>query len=152
MLTTTLLIVHGLMAAALLGAVTHQAFAVAATSRSRSFWGRFRGVNAQAYAPFIIGMVAMTALLGALIYPQYRIDVRPTLEDMNMKAANGVFEIKEHLVAIALGLLPGYWVAWRNVSADYAPVRKYLTWIIAAIVWFGFVVGHILNNIKGLVP
>ena len=152
MLTTTLLIIHGLMATALLGAVTHQAFAVAAGARGRGFWGRFRSVHAQAYAPAICVLVAITAALGALIYPQYRIDVRPTLEDMNMKAANGVFEIKEHLVAIALGILPGYWVAWRSASQDYAPVRKYLTWLIAAIVWFGFVVGHILNNIKGLVP
>ena len=152
MLTTTLLIIHGLMAAALLGAVTHQAFAVAAGTRSRGFWGRFRGVHAPAYAPAICVLVAITAVLGGLIYPQYRIDVRPTLEDMNMRAANGVFEIKEHLVAIALGILPGYWVAWRSASPDYAPVRKYLTWLIAGIVWFGFVVGHILNNIKGLVP
>jgi hypothetical protein len=152
MLTTTLLIIHGLMATALLGAVTHQACAVAAGARSRGFWGRFRGVQAQAYTPAICVMVAITAVLGALIYPQYRIDVRPTLEDLNMRAANGVFEIKEHLVAIALGILPGYWVAWHSASQDYAPVRKYLTWLIAGIVWFGFIVGHILNNIKGLVP
>ena len=37
-----------------------------------------------------------------------RIDVRPSLEAMQLSAANGVFEIKEHLAAIGLGLLPAY--------------------------------------------
>ena len=33
-----------------------------------------------------------------------------------------------------------------------AEARKYLTWILAFIVWWNFIVGELLNNIKGLFP
>jgi hypothetical protein len=62
-------------------------------------------------------LFALTTLGGALLYPQYRIDVRPALEDMQNSAANGVFEIKEHLGAIGLGLLPMYWLFWQRPLA-----------------------------------
>jgi hypothetical protein len=67
-----------------------------------------------------------------------------------MRQANGAFEIKEHLAAIGLGLLPVYWVYWRQpLSQGVAATRKYLTWILAFLVWWNFLVGHVLNNIKG---
>ena len=81
----------------------------------------------------------LTALGGALLYPQYRIDVRTTLEDLQLRPANGVFEIKEHLVALGLGTLPAYWLFWRTpLAADQATSRRYLTWLLAFIVWWGF--------------
>jgi hypothetical protein len=152
---TVLLIIHGLLGVALLGAVTHQAFSVVPSSSSgkRSFFSRFRNVNGAAYAGPIVVLFLLTALLGALLYPQYRIDVRTTLEDLQLRAANGVFEIKEHLVALGLGTLPAYWLFWRTpLAADQAASRRYLTWLMAFIVWWGFVIGHVLNNIKGLLP
>lgn len=50
-MTTFLLIVHGLLAVALLGAVTHQAIGVLAPARkdAASFVGRMRAVSAPAY-------------------------------------------------------------------------------------------------------
>ena len=52
-----------------------------------------------------------------------------------------------------LGLLPAYWVFWKApLAADQAPARRSLTWLLAFVVWWGFLVGHVLNNIKGLVP
>jgi hypothetical protein len=153
---TALLIVHGLMAVALLGALTHQALAVASVGSSqgkRSFFGRFRTVNAAAYAPPIAFLFVVTALLGGLIYPQYRVDVRTTLEDMQLRAANGVFEIKEHFVAVGLGVLPAYVLFWRTpLAPESARSRRYLTWMLTFVVWWSFLIGHILNNIKGLLP
>ena len=151
-----LLIVHGLLAVALLGAITHQAFSVvppASAAGTVSFVGRFRNVNGAAYRPPIVVLFLLTALGGALLYPQYRIDVRTTLEDLQLRAANGVFEIKEHLVAIGLGVLPAYWLFWRTpLGTEQAASRRYLTWLLAFIVWWGFLIGHVLNNIKGLLP
>jgi len=107
-----LLILHGLLAVALLGAITHQALSVLTVARATNgrwnFVDRFRGVDATAYATPIVVLFAVTAIGGALLYPQYRIDVRPALEDTQNSAANGVFEIKEHLAAIGLGMLPIY--------------------------------------------
>ena len=149
-----MLIVHGLLAVTLLGALTHQALAVMPATASpgpRSFFDRFRRVNSAAYAGPIVVLFTITALWGALLYPQYRIDVRPSLEDFGLTFGNGIFEIKEHLVAIGLGVLPAYWFAWRQpLAADYTQARRYMTWLLAFFVWWSFLAGHILNNIKGL--
>ena len=152
-----LLIAHGLVAVALLGAITHQAFSVltiAPTTGGRwTFVHRFRRVDGTAYATPIVVLFAITALGGALLYPQYRIDVRPALEDTQNAAANGVFEIKEHLAAIGLGLLPAYWLFWQKPHrSDGVAARRYLTWLLAFFVWWSFIVGHVLNNIRGLLP
>jgi hypothetical protein len=151
-----LLIVHGLLAVALLGAITHQALSVAprrSAAASLSFVGRFSSVDSGAYATAIVVLFVVTAIGGGLLYPQYRLDVRTALEDLQLRSANGVFEIKEHLVAIGLGLLPSYWVFWRApASSPLAASRRYLTWLLAFVVWWSFLVGHVLNNIKGLLP
>jgi hypothetical protein len=152
-----LLIVHGLLAVGLLGAITHQAWSVAprraAAAGPISFAGRFRSVESSAYATAVVVLFVVTAIGGALLYPQYRLDVRTALEDLQLRAANGVFEIKEHLVAIGLGLLPTYWLFWKApLVPEQAAARRYLTWLLAFIVWWGFLVGHVLNNIKGLLP
>ena len=77
----------------------------------------------------------------------------PALEDTQNSAANGVFEIKEHLVAIGLGLLPAYWLFWRKrLGPETAATRRYLTWLLAFFVWWSFIVGHVLNDIRGLLP
>jgi len=149
---TTLLILHGLLAVALLGAITHQALSTARrASAARTFVGRFRSVGAAHYTHAIVILFVVTSIFGALLYPPYRLDVRPTLEDLDMRAANGVFEIKEHLAAIGLGLLPAYWFFWRTpLTAEGMVARRYLTWILAFVIWWNFLVGHVLNNIRGL--
>ena len=153
---TILLLAHGLLAVALLGAITHQALSVAsvaAPAGRRSFFGRFRSVNGPAYAGPIVVLFVLTATLGAILYPQYRVDVRVLLEDTNSRSANGIFEIKEHLIAVGLGALPVYWQSWRTpLAPESASTRRYLTWILAFFVWWGFVVGHLVNNFKGLLP
>jgi hypothetical protein len=150
-----MLIVHGLLATALLGAITHQAFSVSYrhASPKRGFVSRFRGVNSPTFTNVIVLLFAVTMLFGGLLYPRYRIDVRPMLEDMQLRAANGVFEAKEHFAAVGFGLLPAYWLAWRLPhTMEYAEARRYLTWILAFVVWWNFLVGEVLNNIRGLFP
>jgi hypothetical protein len=149
---TTFLILHGLLAVALLGAITHQALSMTRrTSAAHSFIDRFRSVGAAGYTNAIVVLFIATCIGGALLYPPYRLDVRPTLEDLDLRAANGVFEIKEHVAAIGLGLLPAYWFFWRQPLAPEGIVpRRYLTWILAFVIWWNFLVGHVLNNIRGL--
>lgn len=150
---TTLLILHGLLAVALLGAITHQALATTrkVPAGEKSFITRYRAVSAASYKNAVVILFVVTCIGGALLYPPYRLDVRPTLEDLDLRAANGVFEIKEHLAAIGLGVLPAYWFFWRQpLSADGVIARRYLTWLLAFIVWWNFLVGHVLNNIRGL--
>lgn len=148
---TTLLIIHGLLAVTMLGALTHQTLAVWWPGRAgQSVVTSFRGVRAQIYSNTIIVLFLLTMGVGSILYPTYRIAVRPILEQLRMNAANGIFEFKEHLVAIGLGLLPAYWYYWRQpLAPEHALVRRMLTSLLAFTVWWAFLTGHILNNIRG---
>jgi hypothetical protein len=147
-----LLILHGLLAVALLGAITHQTISVWTPARgtAESFVGRMRSVSATSYVNAIIVLYLLTALMGAILYPSYRLNVRIVLEQMQLFKQNGAFELKEHLVAIGLGMLPAYWYFWRQpLVGDHARPRAVITVMLAFIVWWGFLVGHVLNNIRG---
>jgi hypothetical protein len=152
MSTTLLLIAHGLLAVTLLGAVTHQAISVWLPMRrtANSFVGRVRAVPAASYVSAIIVLYLATATLGGIIYPAYRLGVRVVVEQLQMWSANGAFELKEHFAAVGLGILPAYWYYWRKPLAnDHGRTRAVLTAVLAFIVWWNFLVGHILNNIRG---
>jgi hypothetical protein len=152
MTATVLLIIHGLVAVALLGAITHQALATLAPAgaRSGSFLGRFRSVPSARFANAIIVLYVTAGLLGAIVYLYFRVDVRPQLERDSHFEALGLFDLKEHFISIGLGLLPAYWVAWqRPAAADLGQWRVALTGIFAFIVWWSYLIGHVLNNILG---
>jgi hypothetical protein len=142
-----------LVAVALLGAITHQTLAawVPARSRPDSFSRRVRAVPSAAFTNAIVILYAASALLGALLYLPFRVAVRVELERAGHWQALGLFELKEHFVAIGLALLPAYWICWREKRADkFSPIpAAALTLIHAFIVWWSFLIGHVLNNIKG---
>ncbi len=150
-MVTFLLIVHGLLAVALLGAVSHQALStLLPTTNKASAWARFRAVPAAPYTNMIVLLYVVTAALGGYIYTIYRIDVRTMLEELSIRSTVGLFEIKEHVTAVGLGLLPAYWYYWRGPGAgQHAVTRNILTALVAGTVWFGFLTGHIVNNVKG---
>jgi hypothetical protein len=147
-----LILLHGLLAVVLLGGITHQAVAVAWPSRSKSgIANSYRSTNSSVYTNANIVLYLVTATLGGIIYPVYRVGVRSFLENARLMAATGSFELKEQFVAVGLGMLPLYWLLWnRPPESGVRPARIAVTLILCAIVWYGFLVGHILNNIRGL--
>ena len=151
-MTTFLLIMHGLMAVALLGGLTHQAFAVLWPARAAGgFTSAYRAVSAARFTNAIITFYVMTFVLGAVIYPPYRIAVRTWIERARLWHISGLFEYKEQALAIGLAMLPFFWLVWRNPkdeSMDSA--RKWTTAILCVIVWYSFIAGHIVNNVRGL--
>ena len=151
-MTTIILIVHGLVAVALLGAITHQTLAICAPplAKPHSFFGRFRAVPAARFANAIVVLYSISWLLGALIYLYFKIDIQPTLERDHHWHAMGFFDLKEDFVVIGLGVLPAYWFCWRRSdTSQHNHIRTTLTVLLAFIVWWSFVVGHVLNDIKG---
>jgi hypothetical protein len=146
---TVLLIAHGLLAVALLGAITHQAAAVLvpAARPAGTFVGRFRAVPGPSYVNAIVVLYLVTAVLGGVLYTEYRVSVRTVVEQLGVWPAHGAFELKEHFAAIGLGLLPAYWYYWR--TSGHPRTRTVLTVFLAVIVWWNFLVGHVLNNIRG---
>ena len=151
-MSTVLLIAHGLVAVALLVAITHQTLAAWAPSGARpgSFFARFRAVPPAAFANAIIVLYLATALIGAIIYLSFKVDIQPGLERDRHWRAMGFFDLKEDFVAIGLGLLPAYWVCWRRpVPDERSRTAAFLTALLAFVVWWGFLVGHVLNDIAG---
>ena len=150
---TILFIIHALLAVALLGALTHQAASVLAPARAGAAGGfvtHFRSVSGPRYAAAICLLWVLTFFFGGWIYSRYRIDIRIPFEAQGLWKTQGVFELKEHLVTVGLGLLPFYWYLWKNArDAVYASARKWLTVVLAAICWYAFLVGHIVNNVRG---
>jgi hypothetical protein len=148
-----LVITHGLLAFLLLGAITHQVVSVWAPVRARAgnFIARYRAVGSANYVNAVIVLFVATMILGGVIYTNYRITARLTLEQGRYWKSFGAFELKEHLIAIGLAMLPAYWYFWRPSSdAGNLRARTMLTTLLALIVWWAFLAGHVANNIRGL--
>jgi hypothetical protein len=149
---TTLLIIHGLLAIALLGAITHQAVAVWLPVRAAAggFVGRYRAVPSHSYVMAIIVLFLLTFVMGAWIYTHYRYTSRLALEQLRFFKVVGSMEVKEHLAVIGMILLPAYWYFWRPpLAPEYAAARKQVTLLLAILIWANFLIGHIVNNGRG---
>ena len=149
---TFLLIVHGLVAVVLLGSITHQAFAACWPAREKGgILTRFRAVSGAAYTNTTIVLFLIATVLGGTIYTAYRITVRTYLENARLLTINGSFEVKEQFIAIGLGMLPFYWWVWRQpLDPALASARAAVTALLCFIVWYAFLIGHIVNNVRGL--
>ena len=109
-----------------------------------------RSVPSMTYTNAVVVMFIVTAILGSIIYTEYRLSIRVTLQDYRLHVPEGAFELKEHVISIGLGLLPAYWFYWRPANAkEHAMTRAIVTALLAAIVWYGFITGHVLNDIRG---
>jgi hypothetical protein len=152
-LASTLLLLHAVIGSALLGAITHQVVAVLRNGRgqSDSFVNRYVGVNYRYFTGAIVVLFVAQFILGALIYPAYRLNARVAFEEMSLGWAVGLFEMKEHFAGIGLMILPLYASSWRANAASTHPRNQIaLSLLLAFIVWWDFIVGHVLNNIRGL--
>lgn len=145
-------ILHGLVSIALIGAVTHQGLTVwKKPAPATRFIDRFRSVPAPRFSTAIFALYVISFALGSYIYPTFVLDVKPSVTDYGMRKTIGVFQLKEHLAVMGLALLPVYWHFWRSVPpAENVGTRRFLTTLLMLTVWWNLVVGHILNNVKGL--
>jgi hypothetical protein len=152
-MVTLLLILHGLVGVALLGALTHQTVSMLRrrAAHGAAFLDRYGGVNAPTFTVTIVVAYIVQVALGGLVYPSYRIDVRIPFEEMALGWAIGLFELKEHFAGLGLALLPMYVLVWRpDSAATHRRERIAITLLLAFVVWWDFIVGHILNNLRGL--
>lgn len=148
------LLIHMIVAAALIGALTHQTLSVVApvTKSPRSFFARFRTVNGAVYVNAIIVLFVIANVLGWFIYPNYRIGARLEMTDLKLFVQVGTFEVKENIMALGLATLPFYWWLWQPANAEHhSATRKIITVYLALTVWYAFLIGHFLNNIRGIV-
>jgi hypothetical protein len=154
---TILLLGHALLSVALVGAISHQAATVLMKAQpQRSDAGitrRFASVRGPTYATAVCVLWLVTFILGAWIYTKYRIYVRVPIEEAGYWKTLGIFDLKEHLTAIGLAILPIYWSLWKEKQAKFnasiESARKGITLCLAGFCWYAFLVGHVLNNVRG---
>ena len=154
MLITVLLILHGLAAVILIGAISHQMIGSWKTKSapSNTFFQNLVNTRGATYTNAVVILYVLTSIGGGIIYPTYVMDVKGSLTDAQMLSAIGAFELKEHYAIIGLAMLPTYWYLWKKVPpAEHRITRALNTTVICAMVWTSFLVGHVLNNIKGLI-
>jgi len=145
------LLAHGLISTALIGALTHQLASISMPALATSgFVTRYRGVNSQIFTHAICLLYVLSVVAGAWIYPDYRLETRIALEEMQIEWLIGLFEIKEHWGALGLLLLPLYRHQWLHYTDTERPSPTLVTATLTTIVWFNFIAGHIVNNARGL--
>lgn len=151
-MVTFLLILHGLLAVALLGALTHQALAVLWPARKGGgLVQAFRAVSGRLYTDTVVVLYLATVALGAYIYPPYRVAVRIWIERARLFDISGLFEFKEQVFAVGIAMLPLYLLLWRRAEdAALGGARAWVTGILCVTVWYGFIAGHIINNVRGM--
>jgi hypothetical protein len=151
MLVTFMLVLHGIFSVLLLGAVTHQMLGVFWPRKpgQTDFVAQARTLRPQIYAQTIVIIYVIEFILGALLYPTYRVVARPPLQDLQLTYIIGLFEVKENFSAIVLAGLPAYYYYWKRVP-DYLTARRVLTAILFIVVWYNMIAGHLVNNARGL--
>ena len=151
-MASVLAIIHGLVAVALLGAITHQTLATWSPAGAKPGWffACFRAVKSDSFANAVVVLYLLAAALGAIVYLDFKVDIAPDLERDGHWLALGLFDLKEDFAVIGLGLMPAYWVCWRRPLTDTPNLtRLALTSLVAFVVWWSFLVGHVLVNIMG---
>ena len=133
-----LLLVHAVVGFAAVGTATHfAAYAVIGALRG-STTAQLRRFSALAPAA-----LAAQALLGFALYPTYRVRVRLGDLDRTAPAVAQLFDLKEHLAALALALVAAAAVATRAGAKG-----NLRTWAVAALstsgatlVWAAAIIG-----------
>jgi hypothetical protein len=145
-----LLVLHGIGALLLIGALTHQALAVWWPSERRGpgWWDSLRTVHPERYVTAVVVLFVFTLLVGAVCYAPFVAIARARYLDTQAPWAVGLFQVKEHAVALGLALLPAYAAAWRHGGS--AGERRALTTLLTLFAWWSFIVGHVTNNARGL--
>jgi hypothetical protein len=144
-----LLLAHLFVTFALVGSMTHGLLIVVSYLR-----GKFSRQKLEwFYVKVSLWAYAIVYLIGALIYPAYRIHVRRDYFDKELKWATGLFEVKEHWGAVGLAMFVVYYFLRRSFQPSEEKDKLYLyvplCLLLNVIVWYKVVVGCYLTLLKG---
>ena len=148
-----LFFLHFAAAACVAGSLIHLAVRV---------WGYMRGrvikvSHEKLYAHILAASYTACYVLGALVYPTWRIRVRHDYFDTALRWATGLFEVKEHLATFGLVAVVGIWFLSRNLSrpADtqdrrMLPLYAGLVVVVLVVTAFNVWSGWYLTTLKGV--
>lgn len=144
-----LLLAHLFATFILVGSMTHNLFSVIGYLR-----GRFGRKKLELlYVKVSFWTYLIVYVLGALIYPAFRVYIRGDYFDPQIPWATGLFEVKEHWGAIGLGLFFVYYFLRKNFQPDIEKEKLFfyvpLCFLLNIILWYKTVVGCYLSLLKG---
>jgi len=144
-----LLIVHLFATFVLVGAMTHNLLIVV-----KYLGGKFGRQKLEwLYVRVSLWAYVITYVVGALIYPAYRVYIRHHYFDPELPWATGLFEVKEHWGAVALAMLFVYYFLRKNfqpaTERDKLFLYVPLCFLLNIVLWYKVVVGCYLTLLKG---
>jgi hypothetical protein len=145
-----LLLVHLIATFALVGSMTHNLLYVVKFVR-----GKFgRGKAEWFHVRVSLWSYVFIYVIGAIIYPAFRVYIRGGYFDESLPWATGLFEVKEHFGAVGVALFAVYYFLRKNF--DPAQEREKLLYVyvplcvtLNVIVWYKIIVGCWLTLLKG---
>ena len=144
-----LLLGHLVVTFVLVGSLVHDLFCVVGFCRGRFGKSRIQ----KRYVKVGFWCYVIVYVLGALIYPAYRVYIRGGCFDQGLPWATGLFEVKEHWGALGLAFFVVYYLLRRSFEPDQEKDKLYfyvpLCVLLNVILWYKVVVGCYLAILKG---
>jgi hypothetical protein len=147
-----LLLVHLFATFVLVGGMTHNLLIVVNYLRGK--FGRQR--LEWLYVRVSLWAYVIVYVIGALIYPAYRVYIRHDYfdhPDQQLLWATGLFEVKEHWGAVGLAMVFVYYFVRKNFqpTAERDKLFLYvpLCFLLNIILWYKVVIGCYLTLLKG---
>ena len=109
------------------------------------------------YARLLLISYSICFLLGALIYPTYRVRVRAEFLDAALPWTIGLFEIKEHFASVGMVAVVGTWILSRCQPHPFEPEGMKLRTlyvgllsIAMAVIGYNVVAGWYLTTLRAV--
>ena len=146
---SVLLLAHLFVTIVLVGSMTHGLLIVINYLR-----GKFGRQKLEwLYVRVSLWSYVIVYVIGALIYPAYRIHIRHKYFDPQLGWATGLFEVKEHWGAVGLAMFFVYYFLRKNFRPSEEKDKLFLyvslCLLLNIIVWYKVVVGCYLTLLKG---
>jgi hypothetical protein len=144
-----LLLVHLFATFVLVGSMTHNLLIVVKYLR-----GKFGRQKLEwLYVRVSLWAYVIVYVIGALIYPAYRVYIRHDYFDPQLPWATGLFEVKEHWGAVGLAMFFVYYLLRKNFKPAEEKDKLFLyvplCLLLNVILWYKVVVGCYLTLLKG---
>lgn len=143
------LLLHLFVTFVLVGSMTHGLFVVIGYLRGKYNRQKLEWL----YVRVALWSYVIVYVIGALIYPAYRIYMRQQYFDPQLPWATGLFEVKEHWGAVGLAMFFVLYLLRKNLrpaeNKDKLWLYVPLCFLLNIIVWYKVVVGCYLTLLKG---
>jgi len=143
-----MLLIHLFATFVLVGSMTHNLLIVVGYLR-----GKFGRQKLEwLYVRVSLWAYVIVYVIGALIYPAFRVRIRPDF-DQDIPWATGLFEVKEHWGAVGLALFFVYYFLRKSFQPNSEKEKLFLyvplCFLLNIILWYKVIVSCYLTLLKG---